>query len=237
MATMRQSLLKQLASSIAMNDKFTVADVFDEVERRSKSGYFYDNEQTWWNNLSYHGQLRFMKDVQNAYAAEKEEWRKTAILIAELKARELAAKTPCYEREAVDEIMQDEEREAAANLARLQSEQAMERMVAGQAELDAAVDAEIQAGIAEANEDEDGDEEEPNERRSPTIRQRTITRLASEMWFEKRVSCNKDWTWINATFLDMGGDYWEYYHEVGAAEMLAVIASAEMLAVTLQEVL
>jgi len=37
--------------------------------------------------------------------------------------------------------------------------------------------------------------------------------------------------------MDMGGDYWEYYLMVGAAEMLEVIAQAEKLAVTLQEVL
>lgn len=111
MATMRQALLKQLAGSIAMNDAFTIENVFDEVERRSKSGYFFEKEQVWWDNLSYHGQLRFMKDVKNAYAEEKAAWAAMRVKIAAMKAEDALQKTPCYEREAVEEIMAEESAE------------------------------------------------------------------------------------------------------------------------------
>lgn len=218
----RRGLVQQLAHSMALTPNDLAGGVKGEILKRAKSGYFYEKEQKYWDSLSQYSKGRLIRDVETLFNQTVAEWAETNRKIAEwakewdAEELETSALGTVHSEEAaaVDEIISDEEAAALA----------------------AAVQAEIEAGMAEANQTEPV-EDEPNERRSPTIRQRTITRLASEMWFEHRVSCNKDWTWINATFLDMGGDYWEYYHEVGAAEMLAVIAAAETLAATLQAVL
>jgi len=184
--TVRQEFIINVidAMMVEQNPPTTYGEIVAYAKKIAYEGEYRSEQRPYFDGLSVRGMDKLVREIavkhaelnrEKRVAALESKMREEAIEQMVAGQAELDGNEECYQRE--------EERAAASYIAAQMS-------TAKIAEIDehlAAIDKRYDVYDAEVDAWEAGTlepiepTEEPNERRSPTIRQRTITRLASEM--------------------------------------------------------